>query len=128
MTPSQQHPPHSAGPGTQEAVGRGVILVNKMVNLVLPRLCVENQQKSKARNQEEKLVFPFLLPLLEAVGVKAPWAVRQLHRGKAGLRGLLLHHSSPAAPVSSTGPASLQHNPGLALILKRQYEVFQDKV
>lgn len=90
MTPSQQHPPHSAGPGTQEAVGRGVILVNKMVNLVLQRslrLCVENQQKSKARNQQEKLVFPFLLPLLEAVGVKAPWAVRQLHGGEAGLRG-----------------------------------------
>lgn len=72
--------------GTEETVGRGVILAHKTNNFVLqssPRLRAENQHGSKKRKQEEKPVSPLFLTLLKASS--------QLHHGLCDL------------PCSSTG-------------------------
>lgn len=138
--PAHQHTPHTlqlCGGQGHRKLGGEVLFWWTRHSLVLQRslrLRVENQQENKARKQEEtREVFPLLVTLLKAVSTKAPWAVRKLQGDKArsGV-GPLLHNSSLAAHAaginSSTGPACLQHNPGLALTLtlKRQHEVFQD--
>lgn len=76
----------TGGKGTEETVGRGVILAHKTNNFVLqssPRLRTENQHGSKKRKQEEKPVSPLFLTLLKASS--------QLHHGLCDL------------PCSSTG-------------------------
>lgn len=117
--PSHQHTPHTlqlcGGQGTQETVGRGVILVNKTDNLVLQRslrLHVENQQENKARKQEEKLLSPLLLTLLKTVCVKALWAT---WREGQVWRGLLLHNSSHAARGSRQQVLTAQPRPCINL-------------